>query len=130
MSTKKLDRPVNINLLKIRLPLSAFASITHRLSGILTFFLVLPVIGYLLSIMLESELSYTRLIDSFNDSYLLRTFVLSLVLIFQYHVFTGVRHILQDFHIIGDSLASSHKSAVITIIIFLVNATISIWLVI
>ena len=36
------NRPVNINLLKIRLPLSAFLSITHRISGILIFFLVLP----------------------------------------------------------------------------------------
>ena len=36
-------RPININLFKIQLPLSALLSITHRISGILIFFIVLPV---------------------------------------------------------------------------------------
>jgi succinate dehydrogenase/fumarate reductase cytochrome b subunit len=39
-------KPVYINLFKIQLPLSALLSISHRVSGILIFFLVLPVSAY------------------------------------------------------------------------------------
>ncbi|NCV46392.1 MAG: succinate dehydrogenase, cytochrome b556 subunit, partial [Proteobacteria bacterium] len=48
-------------------------------------------------------------------------------LIFQYHIFTGVRHILMDFHILNESLSSSYKSAVTTLVLFAVNALLTLW---
>ena len=50
MSTK----PVFINLFKINLPLSGFLSITHRISGLLIFFLILPFSAYFLLTALDS----------------------------------------------------------------------------
>jgi len=125
MSTK----PVFINLFKINLPLSGFLSITHRISGFLIFFLILPISAYFLSTALDSPEAFLFFFEYLNNNLLIRTFVLFMILIFQYHVFTGVRHLLLDFHIIGESLSSSNISAVITLVLFFINALVSIWLV-
>ena len=122
MSTK----PVYINLFKIQLPLSALLSITHRVSGMLIFFLVLPASAYILNILLDSQLSYDLFIESYQSSTLLRTFVLFNILIFQYHIIAGLRHMLMDFHIISETLLASSRSAVIALLIFAVNAMLTI----
>ena len=166
MSTK----PVFINLFKINLPLSGFLSITHRISGLLIFFLILPFSAYFLLTALDSPEAFLKFFiskfnlsliskriksgqkierahgdkifinldspeaflfffENLNNNLLIRTFVLFMILIFQYHVFTGVRHMLLDFHIIGETLSSSNISAVITLVLFFINALVSIWLV-
>ena len=125
MSTK----PVFINLLKIQLPLAAFLSITHRVTGVLIFFLVLPASVYFLSLLLSSESSYINFLDLYGNNLILRTFVLFLVLIFTYHVFTGARHMLLDFHLISETLSATKTSAVITLILFLINAVIQAWVI-
>jgi|TARA_Y100000588_G_C13501300_1_gene605314 succinate dehydrogenase / fumarate reductase cytochrome b subunit len=125
MSTK----PVFINLFKINLPLSGFLSITHRISGLLIFFLILPFSAYFLLTALDSPEAFLFFFENLNNNLLIRTFVLFMILIFQYHVFTGVRHMLLDFHIIGETLSSSNISAVITLVLFFINALVSIWLV-
>ena len=123
MSTK----PVYINLFKIQLPLSALLSITHRVSGMLIFFLVLPASAYILNILLDSQLSYDLFIESYQSSTLLRTFVLFNILIFQYHIIAGLRHMLMDFHIISETLLASNRSAVMALLLFAVNAMLTIW---
>ncbi|SVB43375.1 uncharacterized protein METZ01_LOCUS196229 [marine metagenome] len=125
MSTK----PVFINLFKINLPLSGFLSITHRISGLLIFFLILPFSAYFLLTALDSPEAFQFFFENLNNNLLIRTFVLFMILIFQYHVFTGVRHMLLDFHFIGETLSSSNISAVITLVLFFINALVSIWLV-
>ncbi|MDG0966438.1 MAG: succinate dehydrogenase, cytochrome b556 subunit [SAR86 cluster bacterium] len=120
-------KPVYINLFKIQLPLSALLSITHRVSGMLIFFLVLPASAYILNILLDSQLSYDLFIESYQSSTLLRTFVLFNILIFQYHIIAGLRHMLMDFHIISETLLASNRSAVIALLLFAVNAMLTIW---
>jgi succinate dehydrogenase / fumarate reductase cytochrome b subunit len=124
MSTK----PVFINLFKIQLPLSAFLSITHRVSGMLIFFMVLPVSVYILNILFESEPSFYLFIDTYNSSIFLRTFVLFNVLIFEYHVLAGSRHMLMDFNLISETLSASNTSAIVTLIVFILNALLTIWI--
>ena len=124
MSTK----PVFINLFKIQLPLSAFLSITHRVSGMLIFFMVLPVSVYILNILFESEPSFYLFIDTYNSSIFLRTFVLFNVLIFEYHVLAGIRHMLMDFNLINETLSASNTSAIVTLIVFILNVFLTIWI--
>ncbi|MDB0010075.1 succinate dehydrogenase, cytochrome b556 subunit [Gammaproteobacteria bacterium] len=119
-------KPVYINLFKIQLPLSALLSISHRVSGMLIFFIVLPVSAYILNILLDSPASFISFIDAYNNSIFLRTFVLFNILIFQYHVIAGIRHMLMDFHLISESLYASNTSAKIAIIIFFVIALLTI----
>lgn len=123
MSTlKTMKRPVNINLLKIKLPLTALLSITHRLSGMFIFFIVMPVSVISLSFLLESSASYELFKENYNSSISLKIIFLSLIIIFKYHIFTGVRHMLMDFHLISESLASSYRSSQITLILFLADS--------
>jgi len=123
MSTK----PVYINLFKIQLPLSAFLSITHRVSGMLIFFMVLPVSAYILNILFESQTSFLLFINTYNSSIFLRTFVLFNILIFEYHVLAGLRHMLMDFNLISETLSASNTSAIVTLIVFILNALLTIW---
>ncbi|MDC0992232.1 succinate dehydrogenase, cytochrome b556 subunit [Gammaproteobacteria bacterium] len=119
-------KPVYINLFKIQLPLSALLSISHRVSGIMIFFMVLPVFAYILNILLDSPASFISYIDAYNSSIFLRTFVLFNILIFEYHVIAGIRHMLMDFHIISETLSASNTSAKTALIIFIINALLTI----
>ena len=124
------NRPVNINLLKIKLPLSAFLSITHRVSGILIFFLVLPLTVMVFSELTHSQDSFDNFMHSYNSNLGIKLGCIGLMLIFQYHIFTGIRHMLMDFHILNESLSSSFKSAVVTLILFVVNTLLTFWVMI
>ena len=101
---------------------------THRISGILIFFLVLPVTALILSALYESQDSYNNFINFYSSNWLIKLFFISLVLIFQYHIFTGVRHMMMDFHLLEESLSSSFRSAVITLFLFLLNAVATVWI--
>ena len=119
-------KPVYINLFKIQLPLSALLSITHRVSGMLIFFLVLPVSAYILNLLLESSDSFVFFMDSYNASIFIRTFVLFNILVFEYHVIAGIRHMLMDFHLISETLSSSNTSAMVALIFFFVISLLTI----
>ena len=119
-------KPVYINLFKIQLPLSALLSISHRVSGIMIFFMVLPVFAYILNILLDSPASFISYMDAYNSSIFLRTFVLFNILIFEYHVIAGIRHMLMDFHLISETLSASNTSAKIALLIFIINALLTI----
>ena len=119
-------KPVYINLFKIQLPLSALLSISHRVSGILIFFLVLPVSAYILNLLLASQDSFSSFVDVFNSSFFLRTFVLFNILIVEYHVIAGIRHMLMDFHLVSETLSASNTSAITALIVFFVIALLTI----
>lgn len=115
-------KPVYINLFRIQLPLSALLSISHRVSGILIFFLVLPASAYILNLLLASQDSFSSFVDVFNSSVFLRTFVLFNILIFEYHVIAGIRHMLMDFKLVSETLSASNTSAITALIVFFVIA--------
>lgn len=119
-------KPVYINLFKIQLPLSALLSITHRVSGMLIFFLVLPVSAYILNLLLDSSDSFFLFMDSYNASIFIRTFVLFNILVFEYHVIAGIRHMMMDFHLISETLSSSNTSAMAALILFFVISLLTI----
>ena len=119
-------KPVYINLFKIQLPLSALLSISHRVSGILIFFLVLPVSAYILNLLLASQDSFSSFVDVFNSSVFLRTFVLFNILIVEYHVIAGIRHMLMDFKLVSETLSASNTSAITALIVFFVIALLTI----
>ena len=110
-----------INLLKIRLPLAAFMSITHRVSGVALFLLVIPVSLVIFSYLVSSEASYIEFLKFYEDNFVFRTFVLFCILIFQYHMFAGLRHLLHDFHVLPETLNSSNLSSQVALILFLIN---------
>ena len=106
-------RPVNINLLKIRLPISALISITHRISGIYVFFITLPLTIFFFK-NTSTEISFKAINSLMHENIILSTFVYFSFLVFLYHIMTGFRHLLMDIHI-GENLKAANASAYIVI---------------
>ena len=119
-------RPVYINLLQIKLPISAISSITHRLAGIYIFFVTLPLSLFLLYFSTKSYNDFMFISALLKDSIFFATFVAFSFLIFAYHILTGVRHLLQDMHI-GESLEASRVSSYIVFFLWSVLVAAVIW---
>ena len=116
------ERPVYLDLTKIRLPMSAFSSITHRLSGMYIFFITLPLILYVIDQSLSSRSSFDKLANDIVSISFFSFFLFISISIFWYHILTGVRHLIMDFFHIGESLNGSHYSSIFTLFIWLLTS--------
>lgn len=93
-----------LNLMEIKLPITGLISILHRITGILLFFLM-PVILLCFNDILLYEVSFNKFV-SFSQGFYFSFLLILFFLIFFYHVFAGVRHILIDF---GYGEENKHK---------------------
>ena len=116
------QRPVYLDLTKIRLPMSAFSSITHRLSGMYVFFVTLPVMLYLIYCSTSSKVNFDRLIIDMSLVSFKSIFIYISLLIFWYHILTGVRHLIMDFLHIGESLNGSYYSAIFVLVFWVISS--------
>ena len=99
------NRPVNLNLLTISLPIIGLSSILHRISGVAIFF-SFPLIVWMLSISLKSEESYSLLSSLFQSSAILKIMIYLFLVGFSYHLLAGFKKLLSDAFGIGETLAS------------------------
>ena len=90
------NRPKNLNLFTIRLPINAVVSILHRASGV-GLFLSIPLILLALQFLVHSEASYATLTD-WLDAWFVKLILIGLAWAFFHHFFAGIRHLLQDIH--------------------------------
>ena len=118
------ERPVYLDLTKIRLPMSAFSSITHRLSGMYVFFISLPLILFIINQSTSSKSTYEKLLTDISTLSFFSIFIFISIAIFWYHILTGVRHLIMDFFHIGESLSGSHYSSIFTIIFWIISSVI------
>ena len=104
------ERPVFLKLWKIKLPLAAFISITHRVSGVV-FFLGFPLLLYLYSLLpLAGEL------DQWLSMLWVKASIWLMVNLYIYHFLAGVRHMVADFgH--DHSLQRANQSAVVVLVL-------------
>lgn len=88
------NRPVYLNLLKIRLPLTGIVSFAHRITGVLLF-LALPFAVYLLDLSIESEQSFIKAQQILNEPIMI---VVQVILLWSiaHHFFAGIRFLLID----------------------------------
>ena len=88
-------RPVFLNLLRIRQPVTAVVSILHRISG---FFMVLllPALIYLLQLSLSSPEGFYRVV-SLLDHQFTRVSGILICWSFAHHFLSGIRFILQEY---------------------------------
>ena len=109
------ERPVFLNLFKIKLPLAGFISITHRISGIV-FFLGFPLLIYVYKILpIKADLL------AFLGNIWVRFGIWALVSLYVYHFFAGIRHMVADFgH--DHSLEAANRSAIIVLVLGIVFA--------
>ncbi len=89
------QRPVFLDLFKMRFPITAIISICHRISGVLLF-LFLPLLIYLLGASIASEASFLHLKVWIHQPGI--AFLIWLMLSAStFHFFAGIRHIIMDF---------------------------------
>ena len=97
------QRPVNLDLTSMRFPITAIASILHRISGVVLFFGSFIVLAWL-GLSLESEAGFTyaiRLLDHGLFAFVLWGVLAALA----YHFSAGVKHLLMDMGF-GETLES------------------------
>ena len=117
----------NINALKdlptYRLPVAAWVSILHRVSGALMF-LLLPFIIWLFDTSVSSQYSYARFSAAFNvglgwvPGWFVKLVALALIWSYLHHITAGLRHLWMDAtHSVGKEFGRS--SAIATLVISL-----------
>ncbi|MCG8706956.1 succinate dehydrogenase cytochrome b556 subunit [Brenneria sp. 4F2] len=124
----KKQRPVNLDLQTIQFPVTAIASILHRVSGVITFVAV-GILLWLLGLSLSSEEGFLRAAD-IMDSVMVKFILWGILTALAYHIVGGLRHLMMDFGYIEEDLIAGKRSAnlafVITVVLSLL-AGVLIW---
>ncbi len=89
--------PVFLNLLQIRMPMTALISILHRVSGLLLLFFI-PVIIYVLDLSLKNEAEFNKLKLIF-ESASGQLISVGLFWLLLHHLLSGLRFLLIDIDI-------------------------------
>lgn len=116
-TTVKKNRPVNLDISTIKLPITAYVSILHRVSGVILFAGV-AVLMWMLDASLASEESFAALKDGLTNP--ICQFVLwGTLAALAYHMVAGVRHLIMDLGI-GESLEGGQNGAKIALFVAVV----------
>ena len=112
--TVNKKRPVNLDLLTIKQPVTAISSILHRITGVVLF-LSIPLILWGLSQTLSSAETYSALQDQLttNSGKFIVWAILSSL---SYHVVAGFRHLVMDLGI-GETFDTAKTTSTITILV-------------
>ena len=120
-------RPVNLDLGTIKLPITSYVSILHRVSGVIMFF-TLAVFLWMLDTSLASEQSFNDLVAMFANP-ICQFIIWGSLAALAYHAVAGIRHMIMDFGVGEDSFASGRNSAWAAMIVAaLVIALITWWI--
>lgn len=108
----KDNRPVNLDIGTMRLPITAWASITHRITGV-ALFVGIAVLLWLLDTSLSGPEGFAAAADAV-DSVVAKLIIWGVVAALIYHSLAGVKHIVMDFGI-GESMEGGVTGARIVI---------------
>jgi succinate dehydrogenase / fumarate reductase cytochrome b subunit len=109
MSIKK-QRPKNLDLTTIKLPLPGKVSILHRVSGV-GLFLCLPVLLWLFGASLGSPETFASF-KAVAGMWPVKVILAGLLWAFVHHFCAGIRFLLLDMHV-GIEKAAARKSAAV-----------------
>lgn len=114
-----MQRPIFLNLLQIRFPITAIVSILHRISGVVLF-IAMPLLLLWMYCMIGSDHTFAMAQRLATIPWVVGCYYL-VVLALSYHAIAGVRHLLHD--VIGcHSLVGARRSAWATLVIAVVWA--------
>lgn len=112
-STVAKPRPKHLNLMQIRLPLPAFISILHRISGAILF-LAIPFLLWFFQSTLESPASFDALRAVVSNP-LAKIALLVLLWGYLHHLLAGFRHLFLDLHM-GVELETARLTSKIVLV--------------
>ena len=123
----KTKRPVNLDIGSIKLPITSYVSILHRVSGVVLFFAV-ALLLCAFDASLESEQSFQSLKECLSSPIALFVIWASLAAL-AYHFVAGIRHLIMDFGFGEESFESGRRSAwVVVAVAALIIASVSGWI--
>jgi len=108
------QRPVYLDLVRIRLPLPGIVSILHRFSGALLFLAGIPLLLAGLAASLESPESYADVKAAFANP-LAKLVLIGFLWAYLHHFFAGIRFLLLDL-LQGIDLPSARRSSVVVLV--------------
>lgn len=117
-------RPVNLDIGSMRLPITAWASITHRISGVFLF-VAMAFLIWGLDASLRSAESFAALQQLLTGP-LAKLVLLAISAGMIYHSLAGIRHMVMDFGI-GESMPGGVRSARIVIVLTVVLTLLAGW---
>jgi succinate dehydrogenase / fumarate reductase cytochrome b subunit len=122
----KKQRPVNLDLTTISMPVTATASILHRVTGVAMFFALIFVI-WAWAVSLSSAEGFV-LVKEVMTSFVAKFIAWGTITVLLYHLLGGVRHLIMDMgH--WEELESGKLSAKITIALSVVLSVLAgVWL--
>lgn len=92
----KKNRPVNLAIQTMALPLTAYASILHRISGVIIWFglvLCIPTLYF----MLQSQENFIQAKDFLVENFLVQFVVWGLLTALGYYCLATLKHFIQEF---------------------------------
>ncbi|MGY4563994.1 succinate dehydrogenase / fumarate reductase cytochrome b subunit [Erwinia sp. TECH1] len=107
--TVKKQRPVNLDLSTIRFPVTAIASILHRVSGVITF-VALGILLWLLGLSLSSPEGFLQA-SAVMQSFFVKFIMWGILTALAYHTVGGIRHMLMDFGYLAETQVVGTRSA-------------------
>lgn len=105
----KKQRPVNLDLTTIRFPVTAIASILHRVSGVITFVAV-GILLWLLGLSLSSEEGF-QAASAIMNGFFVKFILWGILTALAYHAVGGIRHMLMDFGWLEETFEAGKRSA-------------------
>ena len=121
------NRPVFLDLTRIRFPVVALVSIGHRISGVMLF-ASLPVALYLFGLSLQSAEGFAR-VSSLLSQVPFKLLLIPYIWFLSHHLFAGIRHLLLDMEI-GVEREQARFSAKLAIgagLVVLLIAGVAVW---
>lgn len=113
----KKNRPVNLDIATIKLPITAYVSILHRVSGVFLFAGV-AILLWMLDVSLDSQEGFNSIRDA-AASPLCQVILWVVLAALAYHTVMGIRHLIMDFGI-GESLKGGKTGAWIALVVAIV----------
>ena len=88
------DRPVNLDLTTLRFPITAIASILHRVSGVVLFFGSFVLMA-LLGMSLDDEAGFADALALLDNGFV-RFIIWGVLAALAYHFVAGLKHLFMD----------------------------------
>lgn len=108
------NRPVNLDISTIKLPISAYVSILHRVSGVILF-AVVAILLCMLDSSLESAEAFAQLQESLQNP-IYQFIIWGSIAALAYHMVAGIRHLIMDAGI-GETLEGGQTGAKIALFV-------------
>jgi succinate dehydrogenase / fumarate reductase cytochrome b subunit len=125
MSSAPRPRPKYYDLSLAHLPPPGLVSILHRISGLLLFFPILPLMLYMLQAALGNEEGYAQ-VHGFFAAPLGKLLTLAAVWLYAHHFWAGFRFLLLDLHW-HVAKAPAQKAALVVLVLGVVTTVLIGW---